>query len=245
MKRQLLIGAALLAAGITMAKDHPYPPGFASFVVHSNPRALFDKHIQKGDADSMLIIAEVTEGCAPIGAFKSWADYAAADPLVQSGQMPMAMQDELKAIFDRLAPECTYINARAPGRHYSKWAGEWYKKAAAAGSPAARLRLLWADPPSEDNRQSMATLLNDTVTPANFRLDYLASIFLLKYPTDDALAVPVWRYVGCTHDPECDVTAMQLELGVEYLPAQVDAILVAAKQIEYGKPTDFLVASAS
>jgi hypothetical protein len=77
----------------------------------------------------MLIIAEVTEECAMTGRFKSWDEWVATTPIAQSGQMPQEIQDVLKAAFDRLTPDCSYINAKAPGD-----TGDWYKKAAAAGN---------------------------------------------------------------------------------------------------------------
>ena len=92
----------------------------------------------------------------------------------------------------------------------------------------------------------MAVLLNEALTPANFRLDYLAANFLVKYPvTTDSNAPAIWRYLGCTHDPACDPVGMRNELESEYLPAQVDEIVEQAQQIEQGRtPLDFLAASS-
>jgi len=101
-------------------------PTFIPGISHPDRRALFDRHIalaKNGEADSMLIIAEVTEECSTTGRFRSWDDWVAATPIAQSGQMPQDMQDEFKAIFDRLTPDCSYINAKSPGD-----VGDWYKR---------------------------------------------------------------------------------------------------------------------
>jgi len=91
----------------------------------------------------------------------------------------------------------------------------------------------------------MAALLSDALAPSDVRFDYSVSLFLGKYPIADSNVAASWRYLGCTHDPECDPVGMRHELESQHLPAQVDEIVEQAQQIEQGGiPLDFLAVSS-
>jgi hypothetical protein len=219
----------------------------------ANPRELFDIHIgpaERGNPESMLTMAEVTQTCSFFGSLKTWNELVDLSPIVQSGQMPTEMQEQFKELFDRLGGDCSYVNSHVPVRHeYGNWAADWYRKAAAAGNPIARLTMLWGvAEASEENRRAMATLLEENIRSRDYRLYYLAAYFFGRYgpENDDAAVARSWSYLACLHDTQCDAAEVRQQLDELYSPAMVDQIIEAATRFDQGEvPVGSFLSSSS
>ncbi len=234
------------------------PPNSDGVITHSDLKAKFDAHIRRaesGDAASMLTIAEVVEICAPIGPYKSWDQYV--DSPGQAAELERNFSPEeldvVKAWFDRRAAECLDINQRVPTAgpgQFGRWVMYWYEKAAAAGNPTAQLFTISGNPPSEENRRSMAVLLKDAMASPDYRLYEFAGMFFWKYPAQGSDSSDVvketWFYLACLHRKECSASEMRDGFDTRYSPAEVAAILDAAELLEHGGTTkvDFLASSA-
>ncbi len=220
----------------------------------TNPRELFDTHIgqaERGDPDSMLMMAQVAETCSFTGRFKNWDEWVEATPIAKSGQVPDDVQEILKATFDRLGGDCSYVNSHAPvDRDYGigMWSADWYRKAAAAGNPIARLTMLWGAEASEENRRAMATLLEENIRSRDYRLYYLAAYFFARYrpENDDAEVSRSWWYLACLHDTQCDPAETHQQLDELYSPAMVDQIIEATTRFGKGEvPAGNFLSSSS
>jgi hypothetical protein len=220
----------------------------------TNPRELFDTHIgqaERGDPDSMLMMAHVADTCSFTGRFKNWDEWVEATPIAKSGQVPDDVQEILRATFDRLGGDCSYVNSHAPvdpDYGIGMWPADWYRKAAAAGNPIAQLTLLFGAPATEENRHAMATLLEQNIRSRDYRLYHLAAYFLAKYrpENDDAATGASWEYLACLHDTQCDAPAMHAWLDEGYSPAMVDQILETATRFDQGEvPVGSFLSSSS
>lgn len=234
------------------------PPSRDGSSTRSDLKAKFDAHIRRaenGDAASMLIIAEITWTCAPVGPYKSWNQYMDSPGRLTEWEQNFSPEelDFSKAWFDRLATDCRDINTHVPTGgpgQFARWTLYWYQKAAAAGNPTAQLFLISGNPPSEENRRSMAVLLKDAMAAPDYKSFELAAVFFWKYPAQGSDSSDVvretWSYLACLHRKECIASEIRDSFDTQYSPAEVTAILDAAELLEHGGTTnvDFLSSSA-
>ncbi len=211
----------------------------------------------------MLTIAEITETCGPVGRYENWNQRMETPGQLAEWERNFT-PDELdvaKAWFDRLATECRGVNEHVPTGQLAHLVLYWYEKAAAAGNPIAQLHMLYLNPPSEENRRSMAVLLNGAITgqtigtaqlagSSDYRLYDLALGFFYKYPAKGPDSSDVvretWGYLACLHNKECNASERRDYFDTQYSPADATAILEAAELLERGgtKNVDFLTTSA-
>lgn len=155
----------------------------------SNIREKFDSHYElalRGNADSLLIIAEVIGNClwvAPYDSLEEWED----GDLMQSSLVPEVYLIEIPKLIEGCGNG--YINSHIPeGVEYDAWQAQWYKKAAEAGNIYAQLVVSSWEPRSEQNRQNRVELLNKAVRLEDYRAFYHAAqlhVDYFKYGVDD------------------------------------------------------------
>lgn len=224
--------------------DSIYPAALMGQHAQENLLQVYEVNLgeaEKGDADSMVKVAEVIRNCVDIGSTGSWEAFTAS-AFYQSGQFPREMEDLYRDLFDEIGDDCSQINADKPAQHltYMSWSNSWYERAAARGNDVAKAELSLQRPElTTDEFLEVAEALSEETTSGDHRTFYLVSrLYNYREHSSDlgGNTGAMWRYVGCLNHRICNPSAMLIELGAQYRPEEVSQIREVAEGFNKHRP---------